>query len=154
MLVYYISCFYQLPQINDSNTNEVWKMNWRPNENSNSIGNLALHLCGNVRQWILSGLGNQEDTRTRDQEFNQREAINRDVLIKDLNKLQEEVDQVLSQVVAKDLLHKRKVQIYQESGISILIHVIEHFSYHVGQISWITKMLLDESLAYYEGEDL
>lgn len=138
--------------LNKLTLDQIW---WRPNEHSNSIGNLTLHLCGNVRQWILTGIGGQEDIRTRDQEFDQREAIDKQTLIEDLQKLQQEVLAVLDQIPAHELLQKRVVQkIYEESTLSILIHVIEHFSYHVGQISWITKMQLDETLGYYEGQDL
>src|SRR3982751_380085 len=57
---------------------QIW---WRANEESNSIGNLILHLCGNARQWILSGIGAQTDNRNRDAEFEQRELIPRDELV-------------------------------------------------------------------------
>ncbi len=138
--------------LNKLTLEQIW---WRPNEHSNSIGNLTLHLCGNVRQWILSGIGAQEDIRTRDQEFDQRAAIDKEILINDLHKLEQEVRMVLDQIQPSELLKKRLVQnIYEESALSILIHVVEHFSYHVGQISWITKMQLDIDLGYYEGQDL
>ena len=138
--------------LNKLTLGQIW---WRPNEHSNSIGNLTLHLCGNVRQWILSGIGAQEDIRTRDQEFDQRAAIDKEILIDDLHTLEQEVRMVLDQIQPSELLKKRLVQnIYEESALSILIHVVEHFSYHVGQISWITKMQLDIDLGYYEGQDL
>ena len=138
--------------LNKLNDKQIW---WRPNENSNSIGNLTLHLCGNVRQWILTGIGGQKDIRTRDQEFDQRDVMNKQLLINDLQSLQIEVLQVLEKIKPQELLIKRKVQnIYEETALSILIHVVEHFSYHVGQISWITKMQLDEALGYYDGQDL
>src|SRR4026209_2602342 len=57
---------------------QIW---WRANEESNSIGNLVLHLCGNARQWIISGVGGQPDARVRDTEFQQREVISRDRLL-------------------------------------------------------------------------
>src|ERR687898_3667030 len=57
---------------------QIW---WRANEESNSIGNLILHLCGNARQWIISGIGSRPDTRARDAEFEEREVISRDELL-------------------------------------------------------------------------
>ncbi len=128
------------------NENEVWH---RPNNNSNSIGNLILHLDGNVRQWILSGLAEQTDARQRDTEFelDRRETIS--TLMNRLSSLQIEVDPILDQVNATMLLQVRSVQVYQESGLSILLHVMEHFTYHTGQIVWITKALKDKNLGFY-----
>ena len=57
---------------------QIW---WRANEESNSIGNLILHLCGNARQWIVCGVGSAPDARNRDAEFEQRDLIPRDELV-------------------------------------------------------------------------
>ncbi len=127
---------------------QVW---WRPNENSNSIGNLILHLEGNVRQWILTGLGGQTDTRRRQLEFDQREQIPKDKLWRLLNGTMQELVPVIENVTPEELLNKVPVQTFEESGLSILIHVTEHFSYHTGQIAWITKMLTSEDLGFYKG---
>ncbi|MBP7239047.1 MAG: DUF1572 family protein [Saprospiraceae bacterium] len=127
---------------------QIW---WRPNESSNSIGNLVLHLCGNVSQWIGSGLGGFPDTRTRQAEFDKREGINREELSQLLTSSMEQIKPVISNLPADELLNKRAVQTFEESGISILIHVTEHFSYHTGQIAYITKMLTDNPLGFYEG---
>ena len=127
---------------------QIW---WRPNESSNSIGNLVLHLCGNVSQWIGSGLGGFPDTRTRQAEFDKREGINREELSQLLSSTMEQIKPVISNLPADELLNKRAVQTFEESGLSILIHVTEHFSYHTGQIAYITKMLTDNPLGFYEG---
>jgi len=118
------------------------------------VGNIVLHLCGNVRQWIGAGLDGQADIRERDKEFAEKGPIPRAVLLAKLNDLEKEVRQVLATVQPKDLLNKRKVQIYEESGLSILVHVVEHFSYHVGQLTYIVKMLQDVDTGYYAGQDL
>jgi len=133
------------------NEDQIW---YRPNANSNSVGNIVLHLCGNVRQWIGAGLDGQADIRERDKEFAEKGPIPRAVLLAKLNDLEKEVRQVLATVQPKDLLNKRKVQIYEESGLSILVHVVEHFSYHVGQLTYIVKMLQDVDTGYYAGQDL
>jgi len=125
---------------------EIW---YRPNKNTNSVGNLVLHLCGNARQWILSGLGGQADHRDRDAEFVQEGGIRRDELEQQLDILIEELDAVIKQLTPADLLPRRPVQIYEENGVAILVHVIEHFSYHVGQITYLTKALKDVDTQYY-----
>ena len=133
------------------NTEQIW---WRPNDHSNSIGNLVLHLCGNVRQWILAGLDGQKDLRKRQLEFDEKGPVPTKTLFDLLVGLETDVRIVLKNVRSDSLIQVHDVQIYRESGVSILIHVIEHFSYHTGQIAWITKMILDEDLKFYGDTDL
>jgi uncharacterized damage-inducible protein DinB len=134
-----------LGQLNDK---QIW---WRPNASSNSIGNLVLHLCGNVSQWIGSGLGGFPDTRARQAEFDKREGISKEEMAQLLTSAMEQIKPVISNLPAEELLRYRNVQTFEESGLSILIHVTEHFSYHTGQIAYITKMLTDNPLGFYEG---
>jgi len=131
---------------------QIW---YRPNENSNSVGNITLHLCGNVRQWVIAGLGRQKDVRERQQEFDEQGPIPTDLLLKKIDDLMAEVAQVLVATQPEDLLTKRIVQnIYEETGLSILVHVVEHFSYHVGQVTYVVKMLKNMDTGYYAGENL
>ncbi|MEO6131009.1 MAG: DinB family protein [Saprospiraceae bacterium] len=134
-----------LGQLDDD---QIW---WRPNASSNSIGNLVLHLCGNVRQWIYSGLGAYPDGRDRQSEFDETGPIDRETLILNLISTMELIRPVISSLSKEELLRRRQVQTFQETGLTILIHVTEHFSYHTGQIGYITKMLLDRPLGYYGG---
>jgi uncharacterized damage-inducible protein DinB len=130
-------------------TNEqIW---WRPNENSNSIGNLILHLQGNVRQWIGTGLGNMPDHRKRQTEFDERRLLDKTSLMREFLETMELAKGIIEQVPEEELLRLRPVQTFEESGLSILVHVTEHFSYHTGQIAYITKMLRDKPLEFYEG---
>ena len=138
-----------LAQLSDE---EIWH---RPNENLVSIGNLVLHLCGNVRQWIVAGLGKRKDTRTRQIEFDTVGPVSVEKMLADMGKVMMEVEEVLTEISPDDLLKKRKVQgIYDETGVSILVHVVEHFSYHVGQITRDTKMIRNIDIGYYAGLDL
>ena len=130
---------------------QIWS---RPNENSNSMGNIVLHLCGNVRQWIVAGLGEQIDIRQRQKEFDEKGPIPSAKMLQELDVLMAEVNDILDQVTPEDLLRKRPVQIYEESGLSILIHVVEHFSYHVGQMTYYVKMVKNMDMGYYAGQDL
>jgi uncharacterized damage-inducible protein DinB len=130
---------------------EIWH---RPNAQTVSVGNLVLHLCGNVRQWILSGIGNQPDRRQRQKEFDEKGPILKEKLINNLDDLMMDVDRVLDGVDAAMLVEKRKVQGMDETGLGILIHVVEHFSYHVGQITYYVKTHKNMDLKYYGGMDL
>ncbi len=130
---------------------EIW---YRPNENTVSIGNLVLHLCGNVRQWILSGIGNREDKRTRDQEFTEKGPLPTRDLMNNLDTLMAEVEEVLDELTPQQLVIKRKVQGHDETPVGILIHVVEHFSYHTGQIVYYVKSVKNIDLGFYSGKNL
>jgi len=130
---------------------EIWR---RPNANSNSIGNLVLHLCGNVRQWILAGMSGEEDIRKRQEEFDEKGPLPTILLIQKLEKLMTEVNTFLDKISPEDLLKEYPVQTFNENGISILVHVIEHFSYHTGQITYATKALKNQDTGYYSGMKL
>lgn len=137
--------------LNELSEADIW---WRPNENSNSVGNLVLHLCGNARQWILAGLGGAADQRSRQAEFDERGPISRAELIQKVHDLMNEIDEVLDGLGTEDLERPIVVQGFDETGLSILIHVVEHFSYHVGQMAYIVKAKLDKQTNFYGGINL
>jgi uncharacterized damage-inducible protein DinB len=126
-----VKCLRQLSE------DEIW---WRPNSASNSAGNLILHLCGNVRQWIISGLGGAEDRRERDQEFAERGPIARQVLVTQLRRTVRDACRVLGQLSDDSLLRKYKIQGFHVTGLYAVFQVAEHFGYHTGQIIYITKL--------------
>ena len=117
---------------------------WRPNSESNSIGNLLLHLSGNARQWIVSGLGGETDKRERQAEFDERRIIARDELLALLRTTIAEVDHVLAEFAPARLLDSFPIQGTQSTALAAIFHVTEHFSMHVGQIVYITKQLTAE----------
>ncbi|MPR32277.1 DinB family protein [Salmonirosea aquatica] len=130
---------------------EVWQ---RPNGASNSVGNLILHLCGNIRQYIISGLGNQPDTRTRSVEFSVTEGFSKAELLQKLNETLHVADTVIRAADDENLLRERRVQAYTLTGLGIIIHVVEHYSYHTGQIAFWTKQLRNQDLGFYAGVNL
>lgn len=130
---------------------EVWK---RPNESSNSIGNLILHLCGNIRQYINSSLGGQEDTRERDKEFETQGGSTKTELFEKLSSTVDEAVQVIKSMDEDKLLKVRSVQGFSYSGVGNIIHSVEHYSYHTGQIAFWTKLLKDKDLGFYAEVDL
>jgi uncharacterized damage-inducible protein DinB len=126
---------------------QVW---WRANEQSNSIGNLLLHLSGNVRQWIVCGLGGASDSRNRDSEFAQRSMIPRAELFDRLKQTVDEAVSVLGRLDPGGLLEERQIQGLNVSMIEAVLHVVEHFSMHTGQIILMTKMYTEADLAFYD----
>ena len=113
---------------------------WRPNEHSNSAGNLVLHLAGNVRQWVVSGIGGAPDVRKRDAEFAAREGGSASEVLAVLDGALAEVDRVLGRLTPASLTERREIQGRSTTVLSALFHVVEHFSTHVGQIIYIAKM--------------
>jgi len=126
---------------------QVW---WRPNSESNSIGNLLLHLSGNARQWIICGLGNQIDERQRQTEFDAREVMPRDELLKTLRTTVTEVISVIGSFEPGQLLDQYRIQGYDTTALDAIFHVTEHFSMHTGQIILITKQLTAQDLHFYD----
>ncbi len=128
---------------------QIW---WRANEQSNSIGNLLLHLSGNVRQWIVCGLGDATDSRDRDSEFAQRTQIPRAELFERLKRTVNEAVATLARLDPDKLLEKHRIQGLEVSALEAVLHVVEHFSMHVGQILYVTKQLTASDLRFYEFE--
>jgi len=137
--------------LNELTEAQIWQ---RPNSNSNSVGNLVMHLCGNVRQYIISNLGEDPDTRTRDAEFAMRDGYDRQQLIEKITDIIAQSVEVIRGLSEADLMQVRSVQGFQQTGINSIIHVIEHFSYHTGQIAFWTKLLQDVDLKFYGDMDL
>ena len=133
-----------LEQLDDD---QIW---WRANRESNSIGNLALHLCGNARQWIVAGLGRQPDDRRRDDEFAQIEVIPRDELLAILRTTLADVESVMTKLDPAAILEKRLIQGTEVGVLQAIFHVTEHFSMHTGQIITLTKMLVQKDLRFYD----
>lgn len=129
-----------LEQLNDE---DVW---WRPNEESNSIGNLILHVEGNIREWIIGGVGDLPFERVRQQEFDERKESPRVELIENLRKTVKEADKVLARLDSQILTERRDIQGRDVTVLRAIYHVVEHFSMHVGQIIMLTKMRTGEDL--------
>lgn len=137
-------CLEALPE------DDLW---WRPNEPSNSVGNLILHLAGNVRQWIVSGVGEEPDTRKRDEEFESTAGWNRTELAALLEETLREADKTLAGLEGDRLLERRTIQDREVTVLQAVYHVVDHFAMHTGQIIYITKLRTGEDLQFYRTED-
>jgi uncharacterized damage-inducible protein DinB len=122
---------------------DIW---WRPNEASNSIGNLVLHLCGNVTMWIIGGVGRRPFERNRQMEFDERRQIPASELRDRLRAVIRHADQVLNAVDSSELLSRRQIQGYDVTVLDAIYHVVEHFGMHTGQIILLTKARAGQEL--------
>ena len=136
---------------NELSENEVWQ---HPNNSSNSVANLTLHLCGNITQYIISALGGNADNRDRDSEFTADSTLNKARLLVRLKEVTDNAAAIINSTDDNMLSRNYSVQGYSKSGIAIIIHVTEHYSYHTGQIVFYTKMLKNIDTGFYKGMDL
>jgi hypothetical protein len=125
---------------------QVWM---RHSENENAVGNLLLHLAGNVRQWILSGVGGAADTRERHREFAARDPLPVAELTARLRATVEEALGVIRGLPAGALMERVTVQGHDVTKMEAIYTVVEHFSGHAFQIIFATKLLTGEDLGFY-----
>lgn len=130
---------------------QMWK---KPNSSTNSIANLILHLCGNSTQYVISSLGEKPDFRQRDEEFLIGGGMSKEEIFSQIESTVLEVTSLLENLTEAELLKEREVQGFRLSGMGNVIHVVEHFSYHTGQIAIQTKLLTDRDLGFYDDLDL
>jgi uncharacterized damage-inducible protein DinB len=127
----------------------VWA---RPNDGSNSIGNLLVHLTGNVTEWILGGVGGQTISRYRAGEFAKKDGRDGTALLDDLEALLIKADSVLAGLTAKDLDRSIVIQQRETTVLGAIYHVVEHFAMHTGQIVLMTKIYAPGKVRFYEDE--
>jgi uncharacterized damage-inducible protein DinB len=132
--------------VNGLAADQIWA---RSSDNENAIGNLVLHLSGNVRQWIVAGVGGRADTRQRDAEFAARGGSSGTELVAGLKATVEEAGGVLGEVSPERLGERIVVQHYDVTVLEAIYHVVEHFSGHTGQIIFATKMLTGSDLGFH-----
>ena len=125
---------------------QVW---WRPNHACNSVGNLLLHLNGNVGQWLIAAFNGLEDTRNRPAEFNERRRIAGKVLLQRLECNAAGSRKCLDRLTPRGLAATYHIQGYTVRGLDAVYQVVEHFGLHYGQILYINKLLRGEDLGFY-----
>lgn len=128
------------------NEEQIWA---RGNSNENAVGNLVLHLCGNVRQWIVSGVGNRPDVRERDKEFAAQGGVTGADLADRLRGTVAEAVATILPLTTAQMVEMRSIQGYNGTVMEAIYHVVEHFSMHTGQILFATKMLTGIDLGFY-----
>lgn len=122
----------------------------RGNDSSNAVGNLLLHLAGNVRQWIVAGVGGKPDIRVRDREFSARGDIALADLLERLESTVDEAIAVISGLPHARLAEQVKIQTYELTVLEAIYHVVEHFAMHTGQIMFAVKLVTGQDLGFYK----
>ena len=128
------------------NLSQIW---WRPDDSMNAIGNLMLHLCGNVTQWIICGLGTKPDERDRPAEFSEREQIPKELLLQKLKETASEAKRVMADQTAETLLLPRTIQGFQVTGLGAIFHSLSHWKGHVQEIVCLTRMQLGDRYQFH-----
>jgi hypothetical protein len=131
-----------LSQLDDA---QVW---WRPAESMNSAANLVLHLCGNLRQWLVAGVGGAADLRDRPREFAERGPIPRDELLRRLAAVVAQADAVLAGFDEARLLEPRRIQGFDETVLSAVFDCLTHLSSHAQEIVYVTRLQLGEAYRF------
>jgi hypothetical protein len=131
-----------LGQLDDE---QVW---WRPRHSLNSIGNLILHLCGNLRQWVIAGLGGAADVRDRPAEFAERGPVPKDELLRRLDVVTAEASEVLSRLTARQLLEARRIQGFDVTGLAAVFDSVPHFRGHTQEIVHLTRVQLGDTYQF------
>jgi hypothetical protein len=124
---------------------QVW---WRSHPSLNSVGNLILHLCGNVRQWIVAGLGGAADGRDRPAEFSEPGPISKDELVRRLEAVVSEARVVLARQTARQLLKARRIQGFDVSGLTAIFDSVPHFRGHTQEIASLTRLQLGDAYRF------
>lgn len=129
----------------------LWK---RPTENGMALGNQILHSCGNMTQYICTSLAEQKDERKRDLEFSTHTGVTKEELLKQLVNTIRTAQDTIRNATALQYETIREVQGFKLSGVGVVLHAVEHFSYHTGQIAFWVKQMTQEDLGFYDGIDL
>ena len=125
---------------------QVWR---REGEDRNSIGNLILHLCGNVRQWLISGLGGAKDVRDRPREFAERGPIPKAELLRQLQAVVRDASSVLSAVTPDQLMRKCRIQGFEVSGLAAVFSAVPHFKGHTQEIVHMTRDMMGSGYRFH-----
>jgi hypothetical protein len=126
---------------------QIWA---RGNGAQNSIGNLVLHLCGNVRQWIGSSIGGESDIRERDREFAADSRIETPELLEKLRVTVNHAVRILADLPPDRLTDRVSTQDGERSALEVIYQVVGHFQQHAGQIIFATKLATGEDLKFYK----
>lgn len=132
-------CFNQL------NVDQVW---WRPDEKMNSVANLVLHVCGNMHQWIVAGVGGARNTRRRQREFDERGPFDKADLLQKLDDTLHEVNAVLEKLTPGLLAETRRIQAHEVTCLQAILHSMAHLRGHTQEMIHITRTQLGDEYRF------
>jgi uncharacterized damage-inducible protein DinB len=134
--------------INRLSEEDIWK---KFKEEMNSVGNLCLHLAGSEYAFISSIIGGMPLIRKRSNEFTDYAIMNGKELVENLKNVRYQSKEVIEKMDYSDLAREIYLPASSstvtpepsktQSCLSVVLYVIEHYSFHTGQIVYITKLL-------------
>jgi hypothetical protein len=124
---------------------DIW---WRPHDSMNAVGNIILHLCGNLGQWVIAGVGGRDYVRDRPAEFAQRGGIAKDQLLARLRDAVSEADDVISKVDPGTLLSPRRIQSFDVAVVAAIFHAVSHFEGHAQEVIYIARLRRGEAYRF------
>ena len=124
---------------------QMW---WRSRPSLNSIGNLILHLGGNLRQWVVAGLGGAPDVRNRPAEFAEQGPVPKDELVRSLEAVVGEAKRALAGSDARRLTEARRIQGFDVTGLAAVFDSVPHFRGHTQEIVHMTRLQLGEAYRF------
>ncbi|MCP4642787.1 MAG: DUF1572 domain-containing protein [bacterium] len=130
---------HSLSQLTDE---QVWH---EPSPGVNSIGTIIVHLCGNLRQWFLHGLGGEEDVRDRPKEFQKTDRVAKEDLLARLDDIVSHVVAVLDGIAPNSLLAPCQIQGFEVTGLSAIYSTVTHLEGHSLQIAYVAHQQLGTS---------
>ena len=132
-----------IKQLNDE---QIW---YSPSSRSNSVGIIIQHLTGNLNQWIGDAVGGYAYKRNRPSEFKDENRLSKDEILKSFSELGAKIQEIIKKLPKEELLSPRRIQGYDMTVLSALYSAITHLELHAGQISYITKLILNENYKEY-----
>ncbi len=126
-------------------TQQIW---WRSDPSGNSIGNLALHIGGNLRQWIQAGLDGQPDQRDRPGEFSCQQGKGAQEILAYLASEISDCEIVLRRLQESDLVKPYTIQGFNVNGLQAVNHTITHFVGHTHQVITLTRFQLGSNYQF------
>jgi uncharacterized damage-inducible protein DinB len=137
MTKYVEACFEKLSD------EQVWQ---RQGDHENAVGNLILHLCGNMRQWIMHGVGGNPDVRVREKEFSTTAGLTAAQLLQLFKETISEANAVLANLPHERLTERTSPQNRDVTVLEAIYQVVGHVQQHVGQIILVTKQMSRQDL--------
>ena len=129
--------------LDNLDSQQIWN---RGGGNENAIGNLILHVCGNARQWVISAVGGEADTRERALEFSADGNVSPEALRQRLDETVSATIAVIEQTSASRLLEEVTPQNFRVTALEAIYQVVGHFQQHTGQIIFATKAMTGRDL--------
>jgi hypothetical protein len=123
--------------LNQLDNADIW---WTPQEPCNSIGIILQHVCGNLRQWVLAGVGGAPDTRNRPEEFEMKERTSKADVQQMVNKVFDDVLAALKNLAPESLIDQKRIQGFDASVLGAIYVAVTHLDIHGGQILYITRL--------------